>query len=78
MYFVKKRELAENLKNSCFDIAENCEIYNKTEKKKCAKNQFLLRRCSFKGLALQARSHENSPDLAYIATFVPWMCKKLP
>ena len=32
MYFVKKRELAENLKNSCFDIAENCEIYNKTEK----------------------------------------------
>ena len=37
MYFVKKRELAENLKNSCFDIAENCEIYNKTEKKMCKK-----------------------------------------
>ena len=37
MYFVKKRELAENLKNPCFDIAENCEIYNKTEKKNVQK-----------------------------------------
>ena len=77
MYFVKKRELAENLKNSCFDIAENCEIYNNKEKN-VQKNQFLLRRCSFTGLALQARSHENSPDLDYIVTFVSWMCKKLP
>ena len=72
MYFVKKRDLEENQKNPCFDIAENCEIYNNKEKNV----QKTSSCCDV--VHLQARSHENSPDLAYIATFVPWMCKKLP
>ena len=72
---------------TCFDIAENCEIYKNNEEKICKEtssccdvdlNDVATRTCSFTGLALQARSHENSFDLAYIVTFVPWMCKKLP